>query len=100
MFQDEVEIPPLSDKEIVIESTGGEHKSILFLMYSKLPVLYSYNLHTDKCVLKEGISYPHLSLPFLIQYKAPFNGFSINLYIKNLDRERASKFNLLISFLN
>lgn len=99
LTQDNVEILPLSEKEIVLGIPDGE-KNILFLMYSELPILYSYNFFTDKCVLKKGISAPHLSLPFLVQYKDHFNGSKVNLHIKNLDRERTAKFNLLVSFLD
>lgn len=100
MIYDEVEVQPLSDKTILIESTEGEPKNILFLMYSQLPISYLYNLSGNGITLKDGVSSPHLSLPFLIQYKAPFKKSTLTLYIKNLDNKISSKFNLLVLFLD
>jgi hypothetical protein len=99
MFQDEIEIQPMSDKDIELRIPDGE-KNILFLMYSYLPITYSYNLFTDKGILKKGESSPHLSLPFLVQYKSAFSGSVVNLHIKNLDKIKASKFNLFVSFFD
>ena len=97
MNQNEIEIEPMSEKDIELEIPDGEN-NILFLMYSQLPITYSYSLFTDKKVLKNGTTYPHMSLPFLIQYKNKFNGSMVNLHIKNLDKNIKSKFSVLFSF--